>query len=172
MRIELSGPWQLSGQPNDIIQVVALDYFLVGLDIREPFGAEVCVLGEIELADSWWFVLGLKLLDVLEVGLLLDLEVHLLQGSRSVAFQKSALDPVPGRLWVIAGESGDLIEGANLGPGGDLKLLLARLILVIHPSPLQDLPLRVYLAMRGGVFPDAEGGVEGECLKLFSGLHQ
>lgn len=172
VRIELSRSWQLSGQPNNIIQVVALGYFLAGLDLQELLCAQICVLGEVELADSWRFVFGLKLLNVIQVGLLLGLQVDLLQRGRSVTLQESALNPVPRGLWIVAGESCDLIEGANLGPGGDLKLLLAGLILVIHPSPLEDLPFGVYLAMRSSVLPDAEGGVEGECLKLLSGLHQ
>ena len=117
-------------------------------------------------------MLGLELLDVFEVGLFLGVEVHLLQRSRSVTFEQVAFYLVPRGLRVGAGQPGDLIEGADLGPSGDLELLLPGLVLVVHPGPLDDLLLGVALAMRRSVLPNAEGRVEGERLELLSWLHQ
>lgn len=89
-----------------------------------------------------------------------------------MSLEEGASNLIPGGLWIGAGESGNFIKEANLWPGGDLELFLARLVPVVFKSSFEDLLLWVAYVVRSYVFPHAEVGIEGHCLIHYLSLHQ
>ena len=72
MRVELAWTGQFGCEFDAIVEIIELDLNLLPfvLDWGATFSAQIRVLGEIELADAWRFVLLLELFHSIKVSLL------------------------------------------------------------------------------------------------------
>lgn len=177
MRIVETGARHIVGQEFHIVQVVELYRLLLLLQVYVFL--LVWVFGEVVLADPWLLILGLVLLDIVDIAAPRYLGIDLLQqASRLGSLQALTIllpfpeEPICQGLILIGAGVGH--KGLNLGIevawfvlGGGLELLLPGLVLVIPILPVDYLLSRVHVQDRSDVLPhQVELRVVGDGLVL------
>lgn len=77
VRVELSRAGQFGCKFDGVIKVIELFDLFIGFEIGKSASAQVSILGEVELADAWRFMLGLESLNIIDVCAFLDVQIHL-----------------------------------------------------------------------------------------------